>query len=141
MPEIGTRALVLRVNGQDYTSSVSNVRVTAGDKDTDFMSYLEASQGGAREYKLSLTLKQDTSATALWYLMWSSAGSDVPVEVWPNGYNGGVQTTTYPKLTGTCTVVEPDGDFIGGEANKSTTARQTVSVEWTFTAKPSLVTS
>lgn len=141
MPEIGTRALVLRVNGQDYTGTVSNVRVMAGDKDTDFVSYLEASQGGAREYKLALTLKQDTSATALWYLIWGSAGTDVATEVWPNGYNAGVATTTYPKITGTVTITEPDGDLLGGEANKSTTARQKVDVEWTYTAKPTLVTT
>lgn len=139
MPTLGTRKLVLRVDSTDFTDSVSNVRVVAGEKDSDFMSFLEASQGGAREYKLALTLKQATDTTSLWYYAWSEAGTDVAVEVWPNGRPvDGNATTTYPKVSGTVTIVEPDGDFLGGEANKSTTAVFTTEVEWTFTAKPTL---
>lgn len=137
MPTLGTRKLILKVGGTDYTDSVSNVRIVSGEKDTDFMSFLEASQGGAREYKLALTLKQDTSTSSLWYYAWSVAGTDVAVEVWPNG--GGVtESATTPKVTGTVTIVEPDGDFLGGEANKSNTAVFTTEVEWTYTAKPVL---
>jgi hypothetical protein len=138
MPDIGTRKLVLRVDSTDFTDSVSNVRIVAGEKDSDFMSFAEAAAGGAREYKLAMALKQATDTTSLWTYAWSEAGTDVPVEVWPNGYNAGVASTTYPKVSGTVTVVEPDGDFLGGEANKSTTARFVTEVEWTFTAKPTL---
>lgn len=136
MPTLGTRKLVLYVDSTDFTSSVSNVRITAGDKDTDFVSFTEAAAGGAREYKLAMTMKQDTSTTSLWYYAWNEAGGDVAVEIWPNGYNGGVESATYPKITGTVTISEPDGDFLGGEANKSSTAVFTTEVEWTFTAKP-----
>jgi hypothetical protein len=138
VPDIGTRKLVLRVDGTDFTDSVSNVRLIAGEKDSDFMSFAEAAAGGAREYKLALTLKQATDTTSLWYYAWSEAGSDVAVEVWPNGYNSGTATSTYPKFSGTVTITEPDGDFLGGEANKSATAKFTSEVEWTFTAKPTL---
>lgn len=141
MPVIGTRKLVLYVDSTDFTDSVSNVRIVPGEKDSDFMSFEEALAGGAREYKLALTLRQDTSTTSLWYYAWNEAGSDVDVEIWPNGYNGGTATATYPKFTGTVTITEPDGDFLGGEANKSTTAVFLTEVEWTFTAKPTLVTA
>lgn len=136
MPTLGTRKMVLRVGGTDYTSSVSNVRIVSGEQDTDFVSFADALAGGAREYILALTMKQDTDATSLWYYAWASAGTEVAVEVWPNGYNSGTATTTYPKVTGTVTITEPDGDFLGGEANASTTAVFTTEVEWIFTAKP-----
>lgn len=138
MPALGTRKLVLRVGGTDYTSSVSNVRIVSGEQDTDFVSFTDALAGGAREYHLALTLKQDTSSSSLWYFAWGSTGTDVAVEVWPNGYNGGTATATYPKVTGTVTITEPDGDFLGGEANASTTAVFTTEVEWKYTAKPTL---
>ena len=143
MPTLGTRKLKLFLGASptDFTDSVSNVRIVSGEKDTDFVSFLEAASGGAREYKLALTLKQDTATTSLWYYAWSQAGSDVAVEVWPNGQNSTSPTTptaTYPKVSGTITIVEPDGDFLGGEANKSNTAVFTTEVEWTFTAKPTL---
>ena len=138
MPTLGTRKLILKVGATDFTDSVSNVRIIAGDKDTDFMSFLEASTGGAREYKLALTLKQDTGTASLWYYAWSQAGTDVAADVWPNG--GGVTpSASTPKVSGTVTIVEPDGDFLGGEANKSNTAVFTTEVEWTYTAKPTLV--
>lgn len=141
MPTLGTRKLVLRVGGTAFTDSVSNVRITAGEKDTDFVSFADALAGGARDYKLAMTMKQDTASSSLWYFAWSQAGTDVAVEVWPNGYNSGTATATYPKITGTVTITEPDGDFLGGEANASNTAVFTTEVEWVFTAKPTLAIS
>lgn len=138
MPTLGTRKLVLRVDGTDFTDSVSDVRIVSGEKDSDFMSFTEAAAGGAREYKLAMTLKQDTSTTSLWYYAWAESGTDQAVEIWPNGYNGGEESTTYPKISGTVTITEPDGDFLGGEANKSSTAVFVTEVEWTFTAKPTI---
>lgn len=141
MPDIGTRALVLYVDSVDFTSSVKDARITTGPDDSDFMSYAQALAGGARAYKLHLVLKQATDTTGLWYYIWSELGADQAIELWPNGYNGGVQSTTYPQFTGTATVMEPDGDLLGGEAKASVTAKQTVEVDWPFTAKPTLVTS
>ncbi len=139
MPDVGTRKLVLRVDSTDFTDSVKDVRIVAGDKDSDFMSFAEALAGGARQYALALSMKQSTDTTSLWYYAWSEAGTDVAVEVWPNGYGAaGAASTDKPKISGTVTIVEPDGDFLGGEANKSTTAKFTTEVEWIFTAKPTL---
>jgi hypothetical protein len=142
---IGTRKgrLFLGASPTEYTSEVSNVRIIAGEKDSDFMSYAEANTGGAREYKLALTIRQDTAAASLWYMAWNAAvvGTDVAYEFWPNGQNTVSPTTptaTYPKLSGSVTITEPDGDFLGGEANKSATAVNVTEVEWVCTAKPTL---
>lgn len=137
MPVIGTRKLKLKVGATDFTDAVSDVRITAGEKDSDFISFADAALGGARDYALKLTMRQDTAAASLWYYIWGSAGTDVAVEVWPNG--GTVASVTNPKITGTVTITEPDGDLIGGEANASNTAVFTSEVEWKFTAKPTLV--
>jgi hypothetical protein len=142
MPDVGTRKMVVRVDSTDFTDSVKSAKIVAGDKDSDFMSFAEALAGGARQYTLALTLKQATDTTSLWYYAWAQAGTDIAVELWPNGRpSNGTATSTQPKVSGTVTVVEPDGDFLGGEANKSTTAKFTTDVEWIFTAKPTLATS
>lgn len=141
MPQFGTRRLKLFVEGTEYTSSVSDVRITSEESDSDFVSFAAAAAGGARDYKLACTLVQDSSTTSLWYKAWNQAGSDVAFEVWPNGQNTVNPTTptpTYPKFSGTITLSEPDGDFIGGEADPSNTARFTTEVEWALTDKPTL---
>lgn len=136
MPVLGTRKLILKVAATTFTDSVSDVRIVAGEKDSDFISFADALAGGARDYTLKMTMKQDTSASSLWYYAWNSAGTDVAVSIWPNG--GVARSATTPEITGTVTIVEPDGDFLGGEANASNTAVFTTEVEWKFTAKPVL---
>jgi hypothetical protein len=141
MPDLGTRRLRLFVGGDEFTSSISNCRITADQSDSDFVSFAEAASGGARQYTLALTMKQNTDADSLWYYIWANAGDDVPVVIWPNGQNNvspTTPTTTYPKFSGTVTVTEPDGDLLGGDADQSNTARFTTDVEWVFTGKPQL---
>jgi hypothetical protein len=140
---IGTRKtkLFLGAGVTDFTAEVSNVRLVSGEKDSDFMSFAEATAGGARDYTLALTIRQDTAAASLWYYVWNQAGADVAYQFWPNGQNTVAPTTptaTYPKFSGTVTVREPDGDLLGGEANKSNTAVNLIEVEWQCTAKPTL---
>jgi len=140
---IGTRRtkLFLGATPTEFTAEVSNVRITTGESDDDFMSFAQALTGGARDYFLALTLRQDTAAASLWYYIWDSAGDDVAYEFWPNGQNTTAPTTptaTYPKVSGTVTITEPDGDLLGGEANKSATAVNVCEAEWKCTAKPTL---
>jgi len=142
MAEWGTRSLVFRVNNADFTATVSKVRVKSGETDADFVSFADAAAGGLRKYKLVMTLKQDNAATALWFFAWSASGQTVPYEVWPNGRPvNGVATPTQPKFTGSAVVMEPDGDFIGGDADASPTKYFTADFEWDLTAKPVLGTS
>lgn len=144
MAKLGTRSLVLRVGATptDYTSSVSKVAVTSGESDSDFVSFLDAASGGAREYYLEMTLAQDLATNSLWRLAWDSPGTDVAAEVWPNGRPvSGTPSASQPKFTGTVTVTEPDGDFIGGEADASPTAVFLTEMKWKFLAKPTMATS
>lgn len=144
MAKLGTRSLVLRVGATptDYTGSVSKVVVTAGESDSDFTTFADAAAGGAREYYLEMTLAQDPATNSLWRLMWDSPGTDVAAEVWPNGRPvSGTASATQPKFTGTVTVAEPDGDLLGGEADKSNTKVFVSEVKWKWLSKPTMATS
>ncbi|WP_372733611.1 hypothetical protein [Nocardioides sp.] len=136
--KLGTRALTLDVAGDDFTAEVSNCRITAGDADSDFTSFADAAAGGARLYKLAFTAVQDPEAGTLWDLVWTASGTTVASTVAPAG--GAAPAPATPHFTGNVVVAEPDGDLLGGEANRSTTARFTFEVEWEYTAKPTRVT-
>ncbi len=139
MARIGTRKLKLEVDGTEHTAQVSNVRIVSGESESDFTSFADAAAGGARDYRLAITLTQDAAATSLWNEIWASSGTDVPVTVMP--YGNAVATVGEPHFEGTVTIKEPDGDLLGGEANASNTAVFTVEVEWPFLAKPTRVTA
>lgn len=141
MPDVGTRALVLEVDSIDFTDSVKKATIRSAETDSDFMSFADAAAGGARDYSLALTLKQNTTVDSLWDYIWSHSGEDVAVVFWPNGDNGGTADATHPKFTGTVTITDPDGDVLGGEAKASPTAKQVTEVEWKFLAKPVKATS
>lgn len=137
MPDVGTRHAVLFVDAVEYTDSISTGTIRSAETDSDFVSFADAAAGGKRDYTLALVLKQNTDAASLWNIIWTQAGEDLPVELWPNGRPvDGIATAAQPAFEGTCTVTDPDGDLLGGEANPSTSARQTTEVEWMFTAKP-----
>lgn len=139
MGDIGTRKLTLEIDGDAVAAEVSNVRITSGEADSDFVTFAEAAAGGARDYFLAITLKQDAAAGSLWRRIFDDAGDDVPYIVAP--YGNAVATVGEPHFTGTCTITEPDGDLLGGEANKSSTARMTVEVSFPCLAKPTMVTA
>jgi hypothetical protein len=137
---LGTHLLKIKVGSVEYTAEVSKCEVVGGPADSDFTSFADAAAGGAREYRLALTFRQDLSATGtLWRLLWASAGTSVAVRL--NPYGNVTASVTEPHYTGNITVTEPDGTIIGGEANSSRSARFTNSVEWVFSAKPVEVTT
>jgi hypothetical protein len=146
MAVFGTRAAVLRLATQavpatfaDYTADVSNVVLKTEESDSDFVTFVEAAAGGARKYTLAMTLRQDNATTSLWYKAWNETGQTAPYEFWPMGRpGGGTATPTQPKFTGSVVIVEPEGDFIGGGADKSATSVFTTELEWQCTAKPTL---
>ncbi len=132
---LGTRTLKATIDGVVRSADVSKCSITSKPADSDFTSFADALAGGKRDYGLKFTCTQDPAdTTSLWYVMWTKAGTDVDIEIVP--YGGTVISATNPKLTGTVTVVEPDGDILGGDADPSTTARMTLDMEWKFTAKP-----
>ena len=149
MAALGTRAVVLEMATAaaptvfvDYTSAVATVKITSAESDSDFTTFADAAAGGAREYTLEVTLAQDLATAALWRKTFDAAGTDVPFKVWFNGKpSGGTPTVAQPVTTGTVQITEPDGDWIGGDADKSTTARFTTEVEWKLLAKPAIAVS
>lgn len=134
---VGTRDLVLRISSVDHSGACSSAAVLSVRSDSTFVSFEEAQSGGKRDYHLALSMYQDMSAASLWSVVWTQRGVDVPFELWPYGRPaGGVPTVAQPRLTGTATVAEPDGDFLGGEADPDPEARMTCEVEWKCLAKP-----
>jgi len=134
MAALGTRLLKFKVGTTEHTAEISRCQIVSGAADSDFTSFEDAASGGAREYALELTMRQDMATTSLWRYLWSQAGETLGVKV--NPYGNTTATETEPHYTGNVTIVEPDGVLIGGEANSSTSARMTVEARWVFDAKP-----
>ena len=119
----GTRKLKIEVDGTEYTTAVSNCRVTSAEADSDFTTFADAAAGGARQYQLVGTAGQDYAADSFWDVMYSQAGTDLAVTIMPEG--NASPSASQPHFTTTATIQEPDGDLLGGEANKSLTAKFT----------------
>jgi hypothetical protein len=139
MAGLGTRLLKLEIDGAEVTAQVSRSVVTSAESDSDFVTFADAAAGGARQYRLALTAVQDAATGTIWDTIWSAAGSEIDCVLMP--YGNATPSVTEPHYTFTAVVKEPDGDFLGGEANSSTTARFVFEVEWDLTAKPLKVTA
>lgn len=137
MAALGTRSLTVSVGGTDYTTQVSKAVITSGEADSDFTTFADAAAGGAREYRLEFTAVQDMATLTLWDKVWSSAGTSVAVLVKP--YGNVTASATQPHYSANAVITEPDGDFIGGEADASSSARMTFDCSWVLTAKPTKV--
>ena len=137
MAQLGTRSLKVKIGTTEHTASVSKVQVVAADADSDFVTFADAAAGGAVEWALEFTAAQDMATGSVWRYLWDNPGTTVAVKV--NPYGNTTATATEPHYTGNVTVKVPTGVVIGGEANPSTSARQTFDARWVFTSKPSEV--
>src|SRR4051794_37075199 len=137
MAALGTRTLVITIGATDYTAQVSKAVVTSADSDRDFITFADAAAGGARDYNLEFTAVQDMATGTLWDKVWTAAGTSVACILKP--YGNAAASVSQPHYSFNATVKEPDGDFIGGEADSSTTARMTIECEWPLDAKPTKV--
>jgi hypothetical protein len=136
---VGTRLLVVTIATVDYTAQMSACRITSAAADSDFTTFADAAAGGARKYQLVGTAAQDLQASSLWDQIFSNAGDTVAFLLKP--YGNATASATQPHFSGNAVISEPDGDFIGGDANPSTTAKMTFGIAWDLTAKPARVTS
>ncbi|KAA1424312.1 hypothetical protein [Nocardioides antri] len=134
MASLGTRTLVITIGGTDYTASVSKAVITSGEADADFVTFTNAAAGGAREYRLEFTAAQDPVGASLWNTVFTAAGTSVACVLKP--YGNTTASPTQPHFTFNAVVAEPDGDFVGGEANSSESARMTFDCSWILDAKP-----
>lgn len=139
MAGLGTRSLKMTVGGDEVNAQVSKAVITSGESDSDFVTFADAAAGGARDYKLAFTGVQDLAADSLWDLVWTAAGTSVACVLMP--YGNAAPSASQPHYSFNAIVSEPDGDFIGGEADKSTTARMTFECEWALEGKPTKITA
>lgn len=126
---LGTRLMTIEIDGDTYTSEISSAKLSAADADSDFVTFADAAAGGAKDWTFVFTAGQDLSADSLQMKILSSAGTTVPVVLSP--YGGAEPSATNPQIQFDAVIAAPDGDFIGGDANASTTARQTFDSTWT----------
>lgn len=138
MAGLGTRLLKISVGGTDYTAQVSKAVITSGESDSDFVTFADAAAGGGRLYNLEFTAVQDMAASTLWDKVWTAAGTTVACILMP--YGNSAASVSQPHYSFNAVVKEPDGDFIGGEADASTTARMVIECVWPLEAKPTKVT-
>lgn len=138
MAAIGTRLLKMEIDGVEYSAQVSVGKITSGESDSDFVTFADAAAGGAREYRLEFTAVQDAATGSLWREVFDNAGDTIPFTLMP--YGNATPSVAEPHFEGNAVISEPDGDFLGGEADSSTTARFTIECSWACTAKPTLVT-
>lgn len=139
MAKIGGRLLTLEVDNTDHSGEVSKAAVTSAEAESDFTSFEDARSGGGRDYKLALTIAQDAAAGSLWSEIYDNVGDTVPYVIAP--YGNATPTPAEPHFGGNAIISEPDGDFIGGEADKSNSAVKTVEVEWECTGRPIKITA
>lgn len=139
MSKVGTRLVQLKVDAVDRYDEVSGARITSAESDSDFLTFKQAKEGGARDYALKFTAAQDHVADTLWDLVWTGAGTEVDGIYIP--YGNAAPSITQPHYTFTAVVSEPDGDLMGGDADSSTTAVMVIECEWALTGKPVKVTA
>jgi len=136
---LGTRLLKISINDIDVTAQVSKAVITSKASDSDFLTFADAASGGARDYQLEFIAAQDTTTGTLWDQVFSSAGSSVDCVLMP--YGNSTPSATEPHFEFTAVISEPEGDFLGGEANSSTSSRMKIECAWDLTGKPTKVTA
>lgn len=139
MAGLNKRSMVVTVAATDYTAQVSRCILKSRPKESDFVTFAEANAGGGREYYQDIQMVQDLATGTLWDKIWTVPGTSVAVVLKPYGNN--TASASQPHYSGNLTIVEPDGDLIGGEADPSVSARNVVDVEWVWDAKPTKITS
>lgn len=139
MTAIGTRLLTLEIGTDEVTAQVSKAVITSGKADSDFLTFADAANGGARQYALNIVAAQDVAADTVWDKVWSLAGTTVTCVVAP--YGNETPSASQPHYSCEAVISEPEGDFLGGEADESTTARMTFEVEWLLEGKPTAITT
>lgn len=137
MSAVPTRLLKFKINGTAFPAATA--KVSAADSDSDYLTFDDAAAGGAKDHTLNVTTAQDLAAGSLWRMQYQSAGTNVPFI--GSIYGNTTASDTQPLLSGTLTIPAFDGDYWGGDADKSTTAKLTYDSVWSFLSQPSLVTS
>lgn len=146
MTAIGGRKVNVQITGGTpssllFAGYLTNARFSSADADSDTTTFAEANAGTNKDWSFQGSALQDDGAdnNAFFTFVEANVGKDVQVTIMPQGNT--TATTTQPHRTATCTVAEFDGDYFGGEANKSTSFRNTFDFVWAAAAKPTKKTA
>jgi hypothetical protein len=139
MARVIPRLISLEVDDTDRSDEVSKAVITSAKADSGFMSLAASRSGGARDYALEMTIAQDHASGTLWDLVWTGNGTQVDGVYAP--YGNTTASTTQPHYGFTAVVAEPDGDFLGAEADDNASSVAAIDVVWKLTGKPTKITS
>lgn len=139
MTKVKPRLIALDISGVDRSDDISDVKITSAPSADEFLSFKAARDGGDRDYALVMTLAQDPAPASLYSLIWDNVGNDVTGVYAPFGNE--VPSISQPHYEFTATVMEPDGDFLGGTATRSRNAVATIEVTWPIEERPVKVTA
>lgn len=130
----GTKlALTLGSPGTDYWADITSYLLTNEEADSDVVTFADASEGGARQYKLTGSAIQSTEAASFWRYAWESTGEEVAFTLAPHG--NAEASAAQPHFVGTVKIgPKPD---IGGEAGNSAF---TFDFEWEVVGTPTMDT-
>lgn len=138
MTRIGTRSLLLAIDGIDRTDDVSRALITSTAKNTT-LAVVDGRVGEiqVREYRLEVTTPQDPAG--LWGFVWANAGTFQDFYLAPFGNTEA--TAAQPHWSGVLSLTEPDGEFLGGTADPSRRRILTASLSWLILGRPTMQTS
>jgi len=146
MSAIGGRKLNVKITAGTsspvlFAGYLTNARFSSADADSDTTTFAQANQGGGKDWTFQGTALQDDGGDSAAFFSFQEAhvGEDVFVTIMPQGNT--TASTTQPHRAATCTVPEFDGDFFGGEANTSSSFKNTYDFSWACADRPSKVTS
>lgn len=128
----GTKlALTLGSPGTDYWADIKSYLLDNEEADSDVVTFADASEGGARQYKLTGSAIQSTDSASLWQYVWANSGDEVPFTLAPHG--NVTPSAAQPHFIGIVKVGAKPA--IGGEAGNSA---YTFDFEWDVVGEPTL---
>lgn len=129
-------ALTLGSPGVDYWADIQSYLLTNEEADSDVITFADAAEGGARQFKLTGTAIQSTAAASFWRYIWENTGEEVAFTLVPHG--NAEASVAQPHFVGIVKIgAKPD---VGGEASISASSTFTFDFEWDVVGAPTMDT-
>lgn len=81
----GNAGIVLTLDGDPYDGDAKSVVIDSDDKDDSDLTFLEATNGDTKDYKVTVTAIQSTEAGSFWRLLWDNPGAEFETVYGPHG--------------------------------------------------------
>lgn len=126
----GTKlALTLGTPGMDYWADITTYTLTNEDADTDVVTFADAAEGGAVQYRLTGSAIQSMAADGFWRYVWDNTAEVVPFTLAPHGNEE--PTAEQPHFIGNVKIGRKPA--VGGDAG---TGAFTFDFEWDVEGDP-----